>query len=594
MAYETALKIADVIDKISKHEYILPAIQREFVWSTDQIERLFDSLMQGYPIGSFLFWEIEQSNLNKYVFYEFIKNYHELNNRHNAKFDIDEANSSKTAILDGQQRLTSLYIGLKGSYSCRLKHKRKNNEDAYPKKYLYLNIMHEFKDLDNRYEFKFLTEEEAKIINNETFWYKVSDILYENSIAAHVLSTISNLSKNGYNIDATITPINILEKLYNVINEIGTISYYKVKANELKLEKANEFELDKVLNIFVRVNSGGKPLSYSDLLLSIATSQWKEKDAREEITSFVDEINKIGDGFYLDKDFILKSSLVLSDFPNIAFKVDNFNKQNMLKIEQNWDSIKNYIKLAIKLISSFGFSGETLSSNYVIVPIAYFLKTINASNDFISSSKYSDNRSNIKRFTILCLLKRIYSGVPDNVLSPMREIIRQNTNDTFPINEIIEKFKGTQRSLQFYDEDLDEYILKLKWGKKETLSTLMLLYPQLIYSNKFHIDHIYPKSKFSKKYLHSKGITDDNQIQHFIDHVNDLSNLQLLRDILNEEKSNTDFDEWFNKICKTPEEQIEYRQANYLPDIDYTYENFLSFLEARKSKIKEKLKAQLM
>ena len=79
-----------------------------------------------------------------------------------------------------------------------------------------------------------------------------------------------------------------------------------------------------------------------------------------------------------------------------------------------------------------------------------------------------------------------------------------------------------------------------------------------------------------------------------INHVNDLSNLQLLRDILNEEKSNTDFDEWFNKICKTPEEQLEYRQANYLPDIDYTYENFLSFLEARKSKIKEKLKALLI
>lgn len=127
------------------------------------------------------------------------------------------------------------------------------------------------------------------------------------------------------------------------------------------------------MNIFIRVNSGGTKLSYSDLLLSIASAQWEQHDAREEITDFVDYINGIGDGFRINKDFVLKTSLVLSDFSDIAFKVDNFNKSNMMKIEENWDNIKTAITQAINLVSSFGYSGETLNSNNALIPIAYYL-----------------------------------------------------------------------------------------------------------------------------------------------------------------------------------------------------------------------------
>lgn len=113
-----------------------------------------------------------------------------------------------------------------------------------------------------------------------------------------------------------------------------------------------------MLNIFIRINSGGTILSYSDLLLSIATAQWEQKDAREEINNFVDEINEIGNGFNFNKDFVLKTCLVLTDFSNIAFKVDNFNKSNMLKIESNWEDITKAIRLAVNLVSSFGFNRE--------------------------------------------------------------------------------------------------------------------------------------------------------------------------------------------------------------------------------------------
>lgn len=131
--------------------------------------------------------------------------------------------------------------------------------------------------------------------------------------------------------------------------------------------------MDKVLNIFIRVNSGGTVLSYSDLLLSIATAQWDNLDAREEIIDCVDNINAIGSGFNVNKDFVLKSALVLTGFSDIAFKVDNFNKENMPKIENNRKTIKKALYQAFQLVSSFGFNRDSLKSNNAVIPIAYYL-----------------------------------------------------------------------------------------------------------------------------------------------------------------------------------------------------------------------------
>src|SRR5262249_54144901 len=154
--------------------------------------------------------------------------------------------------------------------------------------------------------------------DDDTYWFKVGDVLNIESL----------YEVNNYLIESGLMSRpsakarfanQALCQLWSVVYEKGVINYF--------LEK--DKSLDKVLNIFIRVNSGGTVLSYSDLLLSIATAQWKKRDARESITAFVDEINGLGNRFSFDKDFILKSCLVLSDLTAIAFKVDNFNKPNM-------------------------------------------------------------------------------------------------------------------------------------------------------------------------------------------------------------------------------------------------------------------------
>ena len=582
MAYETPLTIAEVMQDISNNKYVLPSIQREYVWDTEQIETLFDSLMQDYPIGAFLFWKIEKSRLQDYDFYEFLRNYHEKNNTHNKKVDL-KGSDGVTAVLDGQQRLTSIYIGLKGSYAYRLKYKQKKSENAYPVRYLYLNLIDDAQDETNKYDFRFLTDKERGGIA-EGFWYKVGDILTLTQPGEASQYVLDNIAFAGtYTKEQTVHANNTLQKLYNVIHTDKTLSYYKEKTSEL----------DKVLNIFIRVNSGGTALTYSDLLLSIASAQWENHDARKEITEFVDDINSIGGGFRINKDFVLKTALVLTDFPNIAFKVDNFNKSNMMKIEANWENIKRAIKLSVRLVDSFGYTRETLSSNNALIPIAYYLLTIGMPDNFVESGTTKENRAKIKKWLIMTLLKKVFSGQPDSVIRPIRDIIRENGNSEFPINEIIDKFKGTNKSIQFAEDDIDEYLLKLRYGKSETLSVLMLLYPSLDFSNKFHEDHMYPKSKFNKAYLRKMGVPED-KLDTYIFSVNDIGNLQLLAAQLNEEKVDTDFDIWFNEEQVTDADKIQYRKLHYLPDMDYTYDKFLEFIDERNKLLKKRLKAELI
>ena len=161
------------------------------------------------------------------------------------------------------------------------------------------------------------------------------------------------------------------------------------------------------------------------------------------------------------------------------------------------------------------------------------------------------------------------------------------------MNEIIERFKGTNKSIQFTDADIDEFLLKLKYGKSDTLSTLMLLYPSLDFSNKFHEDHMYPKSKFTKAYLRKQGVPED-KLDWYIETVNDISNLQLLAAQLNEEKLATDFEEWFNSQYSSDGDKYQYRMVNYLPNMQYSYANYPQFIEERKKLLKAELSKVLL
>ena len=132
MGFQIPITIAQAIERISSNAYLLPSIQREFEWPSSKIEWLFDSILRGYPFGSFLFWQVKGETRKAYKFYKFLKHYRQNHQTHNEEFPAAQGNDF-IAILDGQQRLTSLYIGICGSHAIKRPYLHdENTERVYP------------------------------------------------------------------------------------------------------------------------------------------------------------------------------------------------------------------------------------------------------------------------------------------------------------------------------------------------------------------------------------------------------------------------------------------------------------------------------
>jgi hypothetical protein len=428
--------------------------------------------------------------------------------------------------------------------------------------------------LDLEYDFYFLTEKEAEEQRDENhFWFKVGDVLQFKK--PYEVNTY--LMKNGLmaSEDKGVFANETLFKLYSVIHEERVINYF--------LERGEE--LDKVLNIFVRVNSGGTPLSHSDLLLSIASASWKDKDAREEITRFVDDISSIGDGFNFNKDFVLKTCLVLCDFPDIAFKVDNFNRTNMLTIERRWEEITEALKLTVNLVAAFGYNRDTLVSNNALIPIAYYLLKQGSPHNYVQSSHFKEDRGAVQKWLIASLLKRAFSGTPDNVLRPLRQVIDKN-HESFPLSQIVEEFRGKPKSINFNNDEIQN-LFYYYYGSAYTFSTLAVLYPTLDFRNRFHLDHIHPRSSIKRKNLVKRGIPDE-KLGFYFDEVDNLANLQLLEGLENIEKTDNDFKDWLVKAYPSEQARRDFMTKHYIPDVDLSLENFEEFITERKKLMTER------
>ena len=141
MAEYTPKTIYELIKEIDDGRIILPAMQRNFVWSEDKICSLFESIMRDYPIGTFLFWMINENIFKKYVFNEFIRDYDEELGKMQRGKRATASFSDYTAVLDGQQRITSLYIGVKGKYRTHIKGKPWDKPESYVDRYLCVDIL---------------------------------------------------------------------------------------------------------------------------------------------------------------------------------------------------------------------------------------------------------------------------------------------------------------------------------------------------------------------------------------------------------------------------------------------------------------------
>lgn len=601
MSFQSPITIAEAIRNIEQNRYLLPSIQREFVWRHEKIEWLFDSIMRNYPISSFLFWRVEGDTKKQFKFYKFIHEFRQKYKTHNEEFTT---HNDFTAVLDGQQRLTSLYIGLCGSYAYRRPRlNEENSERVYPTRKLYLNVSNSLEEQEDGriFEFKFLTDTDLKNSDNidslhnsytqedidsrlkygkiylteskdkKTCWFKVSDVYELSGIFQFNQYLASNKLANNQFASET------LSKLQEAIHSKPIINFY--------LE--TEQDIDKALNIFTRVNSGGVPLNLSDLIMSMAVAHWKEKDARKEIHNLTDNIRD--KGFSISKDFVLKSFLYLHS-KDIKFKVSNFSIANAKDFEKEWNIIRDNILTVFDLVKSFGFSDATLTSNNALLPIIYYLYHRKIEKDFHTKTEYSDDREIIKKWLQVSLVKRVFGGTSDSVLSQIRQAFTNNVADK-PLQEDFELFptdainSKIRKDIGISEEFIESLLLTQK-DDQYAFSLLALLYPDLDYkNNNFHKDHLHPASGYG-------NLSDELKGKYGWQTYNSLKNLQMLDANENMSKNDKTLEEWV-KIEIEAKDRGTFLSNHLIPDLSFKSEDFDSFIVERTKILTERLKSIL-
>ncbi|QEF22429.1 DUF262 domain-containing protein [Helicobacter pylori] len=438
--------------------------------------------------------------------------------------------------------------GLKATL--KKKNAKINNPNAYEEKRLYLNLKHQ-PNMDNpedNYEFEF----HAKTPENDKkhWWFKVGDILE----LKNVWNYAQEHGLKGNELD-------LLENLSKAFHDKQLISFFE----------ETEKNLNKVLNIFIRVNSGGVKLSYSDLLMSILTASFSS-DIRERMNELVDALKDQGFS-NMGQDQVLKTCLLLIG-KDTTFELKNFNKQNIKEIEDNWEKITKSIYKVAKVLENFGYV-KYLGSAYILSTLAYFY--------FLNPKMDKNDEEQALKFVRNAQITSYFTLSTDTKLSAIAHSIKEaRTFESFNHNLA----KHQTSPLKITNDAIEEMMCSSSHAL--VFPILQILYPNLnCKTTTFHIDHIYPKSKFNEK---NKKLNKD-----FYLWGNYLYNLQLLEGAENQAKKDKDPEVWLKEEYKNQQAIEEYKRKNYIdPTLELEWENIKEFRETREEAIIKTLKEALL
>lgn len=556
------MSIINLLEQIKSEEIVLPAIQRDFVWSEGKIGKLLDSIMRGYPIGILLLWE----TYNDIQYRFFVKDYR-ISTQHTFHDNIKQKRLK--LVLDGQQRLLSLYTALYGTYES---------------KYLYFDILSGRKSEDfkeEKFSFYFLTPEKADERNKGAAFQKSRDEKGEDFEAEHY-ARVQDLIAMGAK-ERQKFQRDIVKKLelpdedalrlglnLSILRDVLTTDGNILKATVLDENKPRDSPDRKsesdVLEAFVRINREGTPLSRSDLIFSMLKLNWRE--SAETLPEFVNNINE-GNSFELDSDFVIRCLFAVSDL-GTKFDIDLLRKRsNIKKIQNNFQkccdairSVKDFVQDDCWIASS-----RLLGGYYNLVPFVYYL--------FHTRDHQVPNREvdRVRKALYLFGFTSPFSRYADSRLGKfIREELKplaEKHDEKFP-------FDGSLRWVSYW-EKVEKYGTQLLQDNP----SLALHLVQRRSGAKVHyhknapqIDHIFPRSV-----LRDKGY-DEAEINHF-------ANFWILAKNKNQNKSSKSPKKYFEDVSDS-ELQRAYIDRDLL---DYKY--YKTFLKKREAKILEHVQKKL-
>lgn len=557
--------IISLITQIDNKEIVLPAIQREFVWEEDRITKLFDSIMRGYPLGIVLLWETYYD----IKYREFEENYQEESK---LIFKDNSGNKRIKLVLDGQQRLQSLFIALNGSL---------NGQE------LYFDVLSGKTEDDFRevfFVFKFLKHTEASELNNKTkenriekeqgddnengeqekysLFIAVKEILNSSPEAR---LTLKNKLKKDFilnDTDLLRLELNMNKLIHSVTNDPNILKVSTIDENKPKESQDRKTESD-ILEAFVRINRQGITLNRSDLIFSMLKLNWKE--SADELPEFIKEINT-GNNLGIDVDFVIRSLFTISDLGS-KFDVDLLRKySNVEKVKENYQRTCNAIRSLVDFMQEdCNILNNNIIGGYLnLIPIVYYLA--NTPDNLVPNSEL--NR--LKKALYIFGYTRPFSRYAD---SRIGKFIRQELK---PLVDKKDSVFPLENSIWWvnYWEGYNSFDTKLL--QKNKLLTLHLLQGKTGAKIKYErnapeIDHIFPQSVLNEK-GYDYGI------------INSYGNFWILAKTKNQNKSNKHPKDYFIDV-----EDSILEKAIIDRDM-FDYRQFTTFVREREEKILERIK----
>jgi hypothetical protein len=553
------LSIRKVVSYLNDDEsegggFWLPNIQRPFVWSEEQIGRLFDSVMRQYPIGTMLAWKTKEPIKHR----RFIDVYHRGLNL--TDFYVPETTKSKLLVLDGQQRLQSLFIGLKGSYEG---------------KELYFDILSgaPVAPEDIRYRFAFLEKEEAHwpwVLFKQIVWDKVK---LDGEIGDELQA-------------AAMAPLSV-EEHRQVQRNVGRARWEFVTDDNVtyqeldSIEEPEAYRLDDVVEIFIRANSGGTKLGKSDLLFSLLAASWEESEG--EMEALLEDLNK--NDFEFDRDFVLKSCLTMLD-KGARYEVRKFrDTETKRAIVEQWAVLSQAIRGVRDWMVTHTYirTGKAMPSYLALIPLIYYR--------FRFPAKFEANKD-LQDYLLRALVTGAFSGSPDNLIDKVVKNIREAGE--LKVKDVYGVIREDGRNLEI----TPEVILGQGYQTSSIHLFFNLWYPRFDYApamgeNGPQIDHVFPQSALKAVKDFNPETGKQNLLRYRIEQRDQIANCMLLTAEENGfgQKSGKLPEEWFSpERFKTVEKHQAYLDLHLIPTDPELWKlaNFEPFVEARKALILKK------
>ena len=531
----------------------LPNIQRSFVWTEEQICRLFDSIMRDYPIGTLLVWKTYSSIRHR----RFIDSFRREYNANLSVFYMTPNDKKKCLVLDGQQRLQALFVGLCGSFEGRE---------------LFFDVLSGNVILpeDIRYRFVFLNPGHAAFP-----LVKLKEIVFSNEDPLSVAERIIRDAAQELTDDERKTISRHVGLVFQRFHSEDGVTYQEVDSTDNK----DLYSEDDVVEIFIRANAGGTTLNKSDLLFALLSSSWDEADIKMEL--LLEDLNR--HGFAFTRDFILKTCLTLLD-QGARYEVTKFRKPGVREdMEQKWDDISSAIKDMLDHVRGKTYirCDKALPSYLVLIPLIY------VRYHYPQSWKHARETES---FILRSSLARAFSGTPDQLIDNC--VAEINQAEGFDYDRIVGVIRSSGRSLEITEDKLWE----IGYGSDIIHLLFNLWYKDFNYTPSYEnnlpqVDHIFPQSQLRR--ITVTNPETGRPVMKFREaERNQLANCMLLTQEENGFGGKRDIppDEWF---ADKDSEYLELHGIPRDPDL-WKVERFEDFTMERKKLILAKLAPLLL